>query len=140
MRKIDLAYTAGILDGEGCIGIYPRGRRRMHRAEVRIHNTNEWLIQWLRFAYGGSVYYTEPKQGENHKPCWMWVVSGKKALIFLQLIYPYLRLKKPQAELAVKFLRVRRGTGYDSTEEELAIAEAQRIVMNKMNKTGRSPL
>ena len=44
-----LAYSAGIIDGEGCISIYkhksnaPRGF--VFTLTVRITHTNEWLIQ-----------------------------------------------------------------------------------------------
>ena len=139
MKRTDLAYTAGIVDGEGCIGIYTKGKgkgRGIPNVAVAIDNTNEWLCQWIKFSYGGSIHRIDRYAERNHKPSWKWTISGKQALIFLQLIFPYLRLKKPQAEVAIQFLKARRGRGYPSTEGELAIAEAQRIVMHKLNKKG----
>jgi len=139
LRKTDLAYIAGIIDGEGCIGIYTRGKGKgMLRVTVVVHNTNEWLCQWLRFSHGGSVHQDRRFAERNHKPCWKWSISGKLALVFLQLIFPYLRLKRLQAEIAIKFLEDRQPR-HNSTETELAVAEAQRILMSNLNKTGVHP-
>lgn len=56
----DLSYTGGIIDGEGYIGIKKansKGSQRGYLLElnVGVTNTNEWLIRWLHFNYGGSV-------------------------------------------------------------------------------------
>ncbi len=136
MRKTDLAYTAGIIDGEGSIGLYIHRGKGDYVLRVEVGNTNEWLIQWLKFAFGGSTRL-HSGQPENHKPLWCWQIQGVKALGFLELVYPYLRLKKPQAGVAIEFQKVRRGTGNHLTEGELAVAEAQRIVMTGLNKKGR---
>ena len=134
-----MAYMAGIFDGEGCICLR-KCKKRSVVLDISFANTNEWLIQWAKFAFGGKVYLVEQSspssKGKNWKPYWRWAMSSNKALGFLRLLYPYLRLKKPQAELAIKFQEARGGTGCRFTDEERAIAEAQRIVMGKFNKTG----
>ena len=138
MKKVDLAYVAGIFDGEGCICLRS-SKRRSYTLDVSIVNTNEWLMQWLKFAFGGNCYSMQYKSNEerNWKPCWRWALASNKAMNFLELIHPYLRLKKPQADIAIKFQRARRGMGYPLTDQELAIEEAQRIVMTKLNRRGK---
>ena len=113
-------------------------RKATYQIRVSVHNTNEWLIQWLKFAFGGYFYgmnYSSVR-ARNWKAQWQWVIAANKALGFLELIHPYLRLKKPQAEIAIKFQKVRRGQGHHMTDEERAIAEAQRILMGNLNKRG----
>ncbi len=134
-----LAYTAGIIDGEGCIGIYPntsmkRGRKcRSYR--LRVH-----LSHWLKSKFGGTIYLRDyAKSGQNWKPVWYWMVVSRQALSFLEQVYPYLQMKKPQAELAIEFQKERsaKRKGRAFTEEEMAVIEAAKITMNTLNKRGR---
>ena len=136
MKTTDLAYVAGIVDGEGCIMLYLNKSKKYtsYRIKVSVSNTQEWICQWLKLAFGGCVsceYYKSP----TRKPLWQWIVVSNKALDFLKLIHPYLRLKKPQAEIAIKFQEARRG--HHATEGERAIAEAEMIIMHSLNKRGR---
>jgi len=140
MRKVDLAYVAGIVDGEGTICIHQdraKSGKVYLQLRVDVTNTNEWLIQWLKFALGGHVDVSRrAERGKNWKPAWRWSVSANQASAFLKLIYPYLRLKKPQAEIAIKFQEQKPNRGHRSTESERAVAEAQRIVMSSLNEKG----
>ena len=135
MRKTDLAYAAGIIDGEGSIGIY---RQPTYLTWITVRNTNEWICQWLRFAFGGYVYtHTYKPPHLKWKDSWQWRITGSDAADFLRLILPYLRLKKPQAELAIAFQSERPGSGHHLTDDQVAVAEAQRIAMSGMNKRGK---
>ncbi len=139
MRKTDLAYVAGIVDGEGCIGLYlhqSKKRRPFYVLQVTVANTNEWLIQWLKFSFGGSVHLRICDEPTNCRPQWYWIIAAKKALEFLMLVSPYLRLKKPQAEIAVRFQEAKRHRGRPHTDGEIAIDEAERILMASLNKRG----
>ena len=136
MKRTDLAYIAGIVDGEGYIGITADGKKFKHgrqnlRLRVTVTNTNEWLCQYLRFAMGGGVIIlkqTSPKQ----RTCWQWQISYWRAADFLRLILPYLHLKKPQAELAIKFQDAKGRSTRGLTEAQRAVEEAQRIVLQDM--------
>ena len=133
MKRTDLAYVAGIIDGEGYIGLTRQGKSRSIRLTVSVDNTNEWLIQWLHFAFGGSIYLRHRRK-ENWKPQWSWIITCLRASDFLKLVYPFLRIKKPQAEIAIKFQEARRG--HYMTDEERVIAEAKRIIMKGLNQRG----
>ena len=135
MSKIDLAYTAGIIDGEGCIRI---GQRRLHSnyIGVGVGSTSEWLINWLQFKYGGSVYSKKPWLA-NQKPQWGWDLRTRQAGDFLRMILPYLKLKRPQAELALAFQSRRRYRGHQPmSAEDIALDDADKILMHKYNKRG----
>lgn len=134
-----LAYTAGIIDGEGCISIYRCRERRVTRGYycrlvIRLFNTSHWLINWLKMQYGG--YVTRKKQPSNRwKEQWAWQLYGGDAASFLQLVLPYLAAKRPQAEIAIEFQK--RRTRSATTDEEYAADEAQYAVMRGLNQ--RSP-
>ena len=141
-----LAYTAGIVDGEGCITIANSGKitGRKHRPQimmVSVANTNEWLVQWLKMEYGGNISFANRKNRRlGCKLCYRWGISAHAALGFLELVSPYLQLKRPQAELAMKFQREKEcrqkvgRRGY--SDEEVAVEQAQRILIQSYNKKG----
>lgn len=147
MKKTDLAYVAGIIDGEGWISIKNRqikNGNRNYALKVGLGNTNEWLVNWLKFSFGGSVCIKK-KWLTNQKQQWVWDLSTKQASEFLKMILPYLKLKKPQAELAIKFQSRRKHRGNPNwkikgkrrmTDAEIALDEADKILMGSYNKRG----
>lgn len=87
---------AGFTDGEGWIGL--RGRKGPYDTpSVTITNTNESVLLRFAFKFGGGIC-TPKTMRPGHKRTFAWQVSGLKARIFLHAIYPYLIVKRPQAE------------------------------------------
>ena len=135
-----LAYTAGIVDGEGSVFITRHKNQRYKlgynfEMKVSVVNTNEWLTLWLESQYGGWSY--PKKQVKGNKPTYEWIISGPNAAEFLEEILPYLHLKKPQAEIAINFQRKRHHGGRTlNNEAELAIQEVEHILLCGLNKRG----
>ena len=99
----ELAYTAGIVDGEGSIGIRKRRNNRgvvYHVVTLEVSNTDPALIVWLHKRYGGTVNQHR-QQMANSKVLFRWIVSAVKAGSILQVLLPYLVIKKAQAEVAI---------------------------------------
>jgi hypothetical protein len=94
------AYLAGIIDGEGTIGIYKLNKQ--HHVRLVITNTNSDLIQWVHQRVGGSVRPTD-KRVAHHKQGFQVVAYGREATPILQACWPYLVVKRAQAELALSF-------------------------------------
>ncbi len=141
-KKYLLAYTAGIVDGEGCIMIGKSQKRKTkvayHQLQIWVTNTNLWLCEWLKMQYGGSL--TMDKRGLSNNnlgtnTIHRWFLTGDAALKFIRMILPYLYLKKPQAELAINFQENRRGKG-NLTEEQKLLREADYIRMRELKKLG----
>ena len=132
--KAKLAYTAGILDGEGTVFLERRvtrkGDYRNYVLTVVISNTNEWLIKWLEFNYGGNVSSYQQKH-PNRLLSWRWRIQATKAMEFLRLVLPYLILKRPQAEIAIQFQLNR--SHRHRTDEEKAVDEAQKLLISSYN-------
>lgn len=137
--KTLLAYVAGIIDGEGNIGLY---KLRKSSAKcgysyimcVRVVNTQPWLIRFLQLQFEGYVQNVKP-MASSRKPLWRWEIRAKKAESFLKLVLPYLQLKRQQAEIAIQF-QSRQYQGKKSTDEEKAVMEAQHLLMCNLNQRG----
>ena len=137
MKRTDLAYVAGIVDGEGCITIGADHRKRnpdrpCWRLRVCVANTNEWLMHYLKFAFGGGI--SVKQSGGRTRPCYEWTLHRGKAADFLVLILPYLKLKKPQAELAIKFQQGISKSTRRLTAEQFAVRDAQRILLQELKR------
>lgn len=116
-RREMLAYVAGIIDGEGCIGINNthtagggRGRRKYHHFLLRVEvaSTSQELIKFLHKTFGG--HFTTGKR-PNRKPYYRWGLSSRMAVAFLREVYPFLLIKKPQADIAFKLRSSLQQTG-----------------------------
>lgn len=121
--SIDAAWAAGIVDGEGCINMV-RVSRTMHWSlRLQIGNTDIRMIDKLVLLFGGNVHLyrrKKSKDGYKRKPFWMWQVSGKEAARILNIILPYLIVKREQAELgllAYTYLSAHKYTLKNSAEQ-----------------------
>jgi ribosomal protein L24E len=54
-------------------------------------------LDWIQENFGGGVYRVK-RDGS-----YFWTITNKNSYLFLKKIVPYLRYKKPQAEMAIKF-------------------------------------
>src|SRR5206468_3833176 len=96
MKPTERAYLAGILDGEGCLGV---GKRLKYiTPTVQISNTGMALLSWVQMHFGGSIYAYKPR-GDNRRQCYLYSCAGQKALKIIKAARPYLILKSGQADL-----------------------------------------
>lgn len=100
-----LAYLAGIIDGEGTVHIGRTGARPRCDYNVRIYvvSTDKILIDWLIGNFGGLSYTRLPKPGSTWKTKYEWVIDRKLLDELGVQLLPYLIIKKPQMELALRF-------------------------------------
>jgi len=110
--EAELAYFAGILDGEGCFGIsrcVKRGHPAYH-TRVSVTNTSAQLMRWLLDHFGGAVCLRSKTQHSNPnanplrwKPSFEWKCADKAVAEFLPLVLPYLVIKREQATLVIEY-------------------------------------
>lgn len=124
-KKTKLAYTAGLLDGEGCISIgkhTPTSGSPQYQLSVRVSQKDGSAIDFLSGNFGGSVNIQSQSKatfatGDKEKDwIYSWTVEGTKAIFLLKQVLPFLRLKKKQAELAIQFQQ-RKTFGKKKTKE-----------------------
>ena len=109
ITQSDLAYAAGLFDGEGCVNIYHCKARKNgplhHVLRTTVAMTDRATIEWLRSKFGGPIHSTH--HYPRHRELWVWALNAKKAGRFLQLIRPYLKTKATECWLALEYLAQR---------------------------------
>lgn len=145
MKKTDVAYLAGIFDGEGCVHIKrnkrkdcPKGIQYELIATVRM--SNEYICRLFQMAFGGRIYQCK-KREIYHKQLWQWIVASHQASDFLETLSPYLIEKKAEATLAFKFqdmkvpIRAEKGhRGFIRQGDGVAAVEEAEYVLMKSLK------
>lgn len=119
MKPTELAYFAGLLDGEGCIRV-KRQRKYwgpkqaldgwQYGVAVYIANTVRAPLDQVCTLFGGSVARQSSQGREGQKPVYRWTIGQLQAERFLRAVRPYMRIKHAQADNALAFRRWQ-GTG-----------------------------
>lgn len=145
IQEKELAYLAGIIDGEGSIDIrsLPPGKHRRngsYSSLLCISNTNTLILdECVRIMRECEIphYISKSKVNGNRKQSYQIICAGpNRCFRCLWVIEPYLVGKKSQANLTMEFVWSRIGhtdkyhTPY--TERELYIVQAIR----QLNKKG----
>lgn len=134
-----IAYIAGLLDGDGFIFISackPHGFSPVHYLRIGVSICNQSIIIWLRSNLGGLAQIEKKHSGWGDKPRSQWTIGRNRAENILKQILPYLRIKKPQAELALQFQKKKKRHNQTRrlTTEKLRQREQFRICMKVLNR------
>jgi hypothetical protein len=89
----ELAYTAGLFDGEGSISLVRQKNNRSHSPQVSVASTDYEVLHWLQERFGGSIVTKQPRHA-NHSVSYDWRLTDRRALNFLKLIRPYLVIER----------------------------------------------
>lgn len=102
MSVEDAAYLAGILDGEGYIGINKGGHR--YGLAVAVKTTSRELGEWIAGVTGfcRKLQIRVDKRGDRQTG-WEWRVYGHQALQVLATVERYLQVKRQHARLAIEY-------------------------------------
>jgi len=97
-----VAYLAGIIDGEGCLQLVRSGgyKRAPKVPRLDITNYNREMLDVLRARHGGNIY-KKLKHGRGY----CLVLQGKQLVHWLRLVEPILIAKRPQAQVILNLLR-----------------------------------
>ena len=140
----DLAYFAGILDGEGCFALRRR-RGSKFDCNVLVANTDLRLISWLQTHFGGRIDFES--RTPPQKNLWHWTTSSHSLTELLEAVLPFLVIKRDRAELMLAYRatlapraqKTRHSAGVawssrpttDAVKQERANIHAQLSVLNK---------
>jgi hypothetical protein len=138
MLTIQSNYIAGIVDGEGTIGLYKYDN--IYIVEIKIHNTNLNLLKYVRDTIKLGHINRQSKK-ENHKFVYIYKLRKHEYKKFLNEILPYLKIKRRQAELVLQYLSLRKGHRDNPlTYDEIEIRENIYEQIRPLNKTGQTYL
>jgi hypothetical protein len=106
MTDVELAYAAGIVDGEGYVGIKkakirPGCNTPGYHARIQIRMVDEAAIRFVSELLGGW-YYQEKPHSDNGRPLFCFQASDQAAEQILAKLLPFLRVKKLNAETVLQ--------------------------------------
>ena len=108
---LELAYMAGLFDGEGSISIVKRRYARTARTtriysgfslRLALGNTSREACEMFARAFGGGVHL-DHQHGQKARPVYRWTLADAKAGAALAVLAPVLRIKAQQAKVALVF-------------------------------------
>ena len=107
-RKEVLAYLAGIVDGEGYVGIKKdlssvrsgHSRSPLYHERIQIRMINEGAISLFQKVLGGNYYHEKRPYGKH--PMYCYQASDRLATHILRKLLPFLIVKRRQAELVLR--------------------------------------
>lgn len=98
----ELAYLAGIIDGEGTIGIYLNSVNGNYQLRMAVEMTDFEAIDLFQEIFGGTSYIRKPDTKPNRKAKKIWYAFNSQASEIIIQLLPYLRVKKKQALCALR--------------------------------------
>jgi len=134
----DYAYAAGIMDGDGCIGIYKNKAKTCRHGYryclvTRVQMQAVEPILWLYLTFGGHFgeYFN---CGWGKTKMYRWAIGSNMALDFLKKIIPFLKAKQTHANLAIKFQEQKTGRQPRGKQVSSVVLEAEGILAEQMSK------
>lgn len=121
LSPVEIAYLAGIIDGEGHIGLSKQKRYNTPRGRLTITNTDSRLLLWLRDKIGGSITtnHADVRTGGKWRKCFIWQVVSRQACEVLKACLPMLIVKREQAQIMIGYFELKRRTSYKTAPEEM---------------------
>ena len=107
--EVDLAYIAGLIEGEGSIQYKQYMRKRKHNPKayptwsirIEIAMTDRSVLVWLNEILGvGTVNPRKVKPGKKKQ--WRWRCSHRQAYFVAKLIWPYVHIKLPAIQKIIE--------------------------------------
>jgi hypothetical protein len=141
---VDDRYAAGLIDGEGYIGILEVGDYFHPRLKVSMTDKGRPCLDALAAEYGGTVRPGRPV-GERTRATLEWALSGAEALACIERVRPYLLIKSKPADVALALRDLvaageQRPNGQRSwTPEMRRRAATLRLQIKEANRTGPDP-
>jgi len=102
MKERRKAYMAGLMDTDGCIGIYVENPvHPKYSWHISFTNKCKPVVEWVSEVFGGTV----KKVTKDSEDYWTWKPQGAEhANRFIQQVYPFLTIKKKEADLVIQYL------------------------------------
>lgn len=138
----DLAYLAGIIDGEGWVGLQKRLQKRWitYKPALRVTNTDANIINriyeiWEKIGVSGHIYENEQSSSvPNGKQIMnLQLNKGTDIQKVLEQVIPFLVGKKARAIMLVRYLT----KTVDREEAYQVIREANRKGVRESSETIR---
>ena len=117
-RELELAWCAGLIDGEGCISITRRNvntggcnKTLSHAQCVQVNMVHLDTLRRIQSLLGCGNICRHSSCKLTKRQAWSWSATGQKAIASLALVRPYLYAKADEADLVMSFYDLGRAWG-----------------------------
>lgn len=120
--ELDYAWAAGIIDGDGCITLSPKGTR-FRSPQVVVDSTDREILDALLSMFGGGIV-EKRRYVEHHRQAASWRLYGPTSVLgTLRLVTPFMRCQDKLARallLLAEYENVTRRNGRYTNEQAAA--------------------
>ena len=116
MEELEVAYIAGIFDGEGSVDYAQRMEKKKKtrpkayltwRIRCEVSMTNKDVMEWIHKKVGVgclnlNIKNKSPSSKPHWKDQWRWRCTHRDALKFAKMIIPYAKVKKEKLQQIIK--------------------------------------
>jgi hypothetical protein len=122
IAPVDLAYAAGIIDGEGCISISRRPNRATLRGTIAVAMCEPQAVAFLHHIFGGHLITARVQRRDKpeHRPQDVWGVAAKDAANVCRVLAPHLRVKRQQALNLIELQEINQQMRDETTDQRKA--------------------
>lgn len=102
-NELDIAWTAGFVDGEGHIKFFTAKsgvKAGYSRFVLDVSQVDRRPLDELARIFGGKVYGPYAPRTAKSRPYYKWIVHSRIAKGALDQMRPFLRVKREQADAA----------------------------------------
>lgn len=98
------SYAAGLIDGEGYIGIIKDNSNHSYniRVQISMSDKGKFALERMKDKYGGSIS-KDNKATNRVRQAYGWTVTGRKAVELLRIIQPDSMVKKEVINIALRY-------------------------------------
>lgn len=106
VSETDIAYVAGIIDGEGTIGFIRDHVKEKLQPHITVVNTHLPMLEFVAEVFNVGIHTRKKIEGRKQMYD-LKVLSAVHIVSFLKRLLPYLKVKREQAVLLIKYCELR---------------------------------
>src|SRR5215471_3278635 len=88
ITPLELAWAAGLFEGEGCIRINPPANHNYGHIEASVSNTDMDILNFFQSRWPSSRL-KKVSVRPDQRDAYCWALQARRALVFLEMIAPY---------------------------------------------------
>ena len=99
--EVEIAYMAGIIDGEGSIyiGNFSSNKKtgsKYYQTNIEVTNTDKNLMDWIVNTFGGrlNTYTMKQLPKNSRRTVYRWIATGERVTHLCEIMKLYLIAKK----------------------------------------------
>jgi hypothetical protein len=134
----DLAYLAGFIDAECCLGIQRNFTKERpnptYKIQLQCNNSKSSCFYWLSKRFGGQFHFINRSNADTPQRNQMtWRLSSKALYPFLEKISPFLKHKKPICDELIKFYKTTFNRNNSPSPNSPGFTEFYRPILEERN-------